>query len=54
MVPVWTFNGHEELNVRGMDESVPGPRMNTNSNETYTYCVVNAIDGTIIDPALGY
>ena len=51
MVPAWVFRGTEKLTVDGLESPVESPRT---VDGLYSYAVINAVDGSIIDPALGY
>ncbi len=51
LVPAWMFSGSEELQVKGIDAPLAGLRSETG---LYAYAVINAVDGSIIDPTLGY
>ncbi|MDD2502256.1 MAG: DUF6034 family protein [Clostridia bacterium] len=51
MVPAWFFQGKEQLMLKGSDEPIDNPR---NFDGLYPYLVINAVDGSIIDPSLGY
>ncbi|NLI61647.1 MAG: hypothetical protein GX375_09520, partial [Clostridiales bacterium] len=49
MVPAWMFLGNEEIRYKGFDSS-KGEFL----NRPFPYAVINAIDGSIIDPSQGY
>jgi len=51
MVPAWVFQGTEQLGVSGQDKPIDSPRT---LDGAYSYVVVNALDGSIIDPSKGY
>jgi beta-lactamase regulating signal transducer with metallopeptidase domain len=51
LVPAWMFSGTEQIKIKGMDAPVAGMR---SRDGLYAYAVINAVDGSVIDPALGY
>jgi beta-lactamase regulating signal transducer with metallopeptidase domain len=51
LVPAWMFMGSEQLKINGIETPVAGMR---SEEGLYAYAVINAVDGSVIDPALGY
>ncbi|NLI61204.1 MAG: hypothetical protein GX375_07230, partial [Clostridiales bacterium] len=49
MVPAWMFLGSEEIRYKGLE-----PSSGEFFNKPFPYAIVNAIDGSIIDPTQGY
>jgi hypothetical protein len=51
MVPAWTFTGMEQFVIKGQETPIQSPRTR---DSAYTYLVINAVDGSTIDPGKGY
>jgi beta-lactamase regulating signal transducer with metallopeptidase domain len=53
LVPAWMFKGTEQLKIKGEETAIAGMRSNWRDGP-YAYAVINALDGSVIDPSLGY
>jgi hypothetical protein len=55
MVPVWTFMGHEQFQAKGNEKDIVLEKnMGSRGHIVFTYAIINAIDGSIVDPSQGY